>query len=202
MTSKSSTGKQIHEDLIIKKFFESYDYQKDPEYLDWEIQLYNENNKFTFEKTLDFCKIDWEFNEKWKETTKQKWLQHIRKWNMIRYERDRDNENQNEMSIVGYAAVTYLYVVLPYKLLNKKTDRSVEITEFQAKLINICMLSNINENFLDFKDYDMITAEDLIHNLNEQFLNEQYNSACWFLTFLIYLSEKNIYLGHKGALWA
>jgi hypothetical protein len=202
--SKSSTGKQIHQDLILKAFFENYDYQKDPEYAEWEAQLYSTNNKFTFEKTLDFCKIDWKFKGDWKEKTKERWLDFIREWNMIRYEED--IKDPSEMSTIGYVAVTYLYVVLPYDLLDRGLDRGSErsshITEFQAKLINICMLHETGKNLDSFKDYDMLTIHDPPEDLDEfeQFLHQQYNTACWFLTFLIYLGSNK--MGHKGAIWA
>ncbi len=197
----SSVRKQIHEDQILKVFFENYDYIKDPRYSEWETQLYSENNKFTFERTLDFCKINWKFKDDWKQSTKNKWLKFIRKWNMIRYEKD--SVDNTEMSIVGYAAVTYLYIVLPYDLLEHSSERCTEITEFHAKLINICMLHETGENFLCFKDYDMLTTKDPPHHPStfEQYLDEQYNSASWFLTFLIYISSNNTILGHKGAIW-
>lgn len=197
--SKSSTGKRIHEDLILKTFFENYDYTKDPDYIEWETQLYSENNKFTFENTLSFCKINWKFNVDWQQKTKEKWLGFIREWNMNRYEKD--SKDHNEMSIVGYAAVTYLYIILPYELLEHSSERSTEVSEFQAKLINICMLHETGQNLNCFKDYDMLTITDPPHNPTafQQFLDEQFNSACWFLTFLIYLDLRK--MGHKGAVW-
>jgi hypothetical protein len=194
-----STGKRVGDDSIIKIFFENYDYNKDPAYTKWEKQLYNEDNKFTFEKTLKFCGIDWKFEDlDWKKQTKQKWLKHIQEWNMIRYERD--GIDPTEDSIVGYAAVTYIYVVLPYNSLPRNGERCEYITEFQAKLINIVMLHETGENLVCFKDYDMLTIDDPPHHPSafEQFLDEQYNTASWFLTFLVCLRMT----GHKGAIWS
>jgi len=195
---KSSTGKRVGDDKIIKTFFESYDYHKDPEYMDWEEQLYDEDNKFTFEKTLEFCKLPCGLCTN---QIKKKWLEHIQQWNMIRYEREVIDHNEN--SIIGYAAVTYLYIVFPYELLERNGERSRQITEFQAKIINICMLHETGENLLYFKDYDMLTIADPPYHPSdfEYFLDEQYNSASWFLTFLVFLNNKEMNLDHKGALW-
>lgn len=193
----SSTGKRIGDDIIIKKFFENYDYHSDSFYVIWEQQLYDEDNKFTFEKTLEFCKIDWKFSDpNWKEHSKKKWLAFIQEWNAIRYERE-----TIENSIVGYAAITYLFIVLPYHQIERKSERCEHITEFQAKAINICMLHETGKNLVCFKDYDMLTIDDPPHDPDEyeQFLHDQYNSASWFLTFLLY--AKGARLGHKGVLW-
>jgi hypothetical protein len=191
-----STGKRIYDDNLIKEFFKTYDYQKDPEYTEWEKILYNK--KFTFEDTVSFCKIDWKFN---KEKTKKEWLKYIREWNMTRYEKDIDPQ---ENSIIGYAAITYLYIVLPYGDILRSEERSEKINEFQAKLINICLLHETGKCLDCFKNYDMLTLDDPPNSSDkfEEYLHEQYNTASWFLTFLIYLDQKGIIIGHNGATWS
>jgi hypothetical protein len=192
---KSSTGRLIHQDTVITKFFESYDYLNDKNYTVWEHTIYDK--KFTFEKTLEFCGVNWEFN---KEKTKEKWLKYVREWNMIRNKKEKQG---SDYDTIGYVAITYLYVSLDYSELPRTEERSSYITEFQAKLINICKLHETGKTLDCFTDYDMLTISDPPYDPIEYelFLHEQYNSASWFLSFLIYLKTVNIKLDHQGALW-
>jgi hypothetical protein len=205
MDKKSSIGFQIHEDLIIQKYFEEND--EHPDFKKWNNNLYIE--EFSFEETIDFCDINnWKFNNKdWKIESKKKWIELIQNWNLKKQRKVSDNKK-----IVAYAAVCFLYIVLPYEdLLPSKSSESIEsnglkrseyITEFQAKLINICMLHETSENLTAFCDYDMLTIEGVEEpfiDQFQQFFDTQYNSASWFLTFLIFLKKKGIKIGHKGA---
>lgn len=196
---KSSFGKLIHEDHIMKEFLKTYNYTKDPIYELWESQLYDPYNKFSFEKTLKFCGLK---NNIRLTEAKEKWLNYIRLWNMTRDER---NEiDSSEYTTLGYVAVTYAYIVYPYIKKEPNEERSTEITEFQAKLINICIFHETGENLTCFEDYDMLIITDPPDDPDEfeLYLHEQYNSSAWFLTFLIFLSNYGFKLHHKGAKWS
>jgi hypothetical protein len=170
------------------------------EFTEWKERLADINNPFTFEKTLKFCDINWKFtNDNWTTRAKKKWLGFIRKWNATNIN---PSSRYNQYSTYGYIAITYLYISIPYGSLERRGPACENISEFLARLINICLLHEFGDNLITFKDYGMITFEEIEKYGCERELSKQYNLARWFFMFLIFLKEKRIDIGSPMAMWS
>jgi hypothetical protein len=163
----------------------------------WKQFMNSDQYQFTFEQTIDLCKINWKFEDPipggngWEIRTKHKWLSYIREWNMVN--RNDDYVDETDFSTYGYVAITYLYVSLPYNSLVRDGPACEYISEFLAKLINICMLHETGNNLICFKGYGMLTIDELeFLSYSNVSIDQQYNIARWFLMFLIFARIKNV----------
>jgi hypothetical protein len=157
---------------------------------------------FTFEETIELCGVTkWEFDCDcdWKASAKKKWLHYIKKWNLKSDLVQADLYSAD--STYGYVAITYLYIVIPYNSLVRNGPACEQVSEFLARLINICMMHETNSNLICFKNYGMLTVEDLEDSIDDS-LDKQYNIARWFLMFLVYSRLTGIEVGSPMAMWS
>lgn len=156
----------------------------DPEFQQFNNRLYKE--MWTFEETSEIAKLNnFIFNTDRDEiltNMKQQWLKYITEWNKL----ERIDEPNK---IKGFAALTFLFIVLPY---DKLDDVGKYFTNFEANMINIAYFYNSNGHYLAFEDIDeLFDSGPLWPAAYQQWLDTKYNSACWWISYMIYEKRNN-----------
>lgn len=164
---------------------DNYNWRTDEVYMKWQKEnLYD--RFFSFDEVVEFVGVDkwpWLEGNRWKDDfAKAEWARLVNRWNQHnKITRTKDSEPKTK----GFAAITLLYVALPYNLLNKSID---VISDFQAKMIVRCVFYESNMCYiLDcFETDEDLTGGPVFPPAYEQWINQLYNEASWWLSFFIY----------------
>ena len=159
-------------------------WKDDVVFIKFNDRLYKES--WTFEETLKISTIDTLTFKSKKEDVyskmKEEWLKHIIKWN--------EEENIDvQDKIFGYAALTFIFMVLPYNEL----DNVGKFTEFEANQINICYFYNTNGDYLPFKNMEeLFNAGPIYPPAYKMWIEDKYNQASWWITYMVYERINNL----------
>lgn len=157
-------------------------WKDDPEFTKFNDRLYND--MWTFEETCDIArfnnfifKID---VDSFKNQMKQDWFEYIKEWNRL--------ENINEAEkIKGFAALTYFFIVLPFKELD---NPGKYFTHFEINNINVAYFYDTNGDYLPFDGLNELFDSGPIHPaVYGEWLDRKYNSASWWISYMVF--EKN-----------
>lgn len=170
-----------------------YDWRTDKQFLKWNSKLCHD--KFTFENAIEFIGIDkWEFEtEDWKKIAKDIFTPLAERWNSSTGREEKDGE------ILAFAAITLCYVSIPYHLLKK-----ADISELMAQMIirvvfyeyNMCTdierTIPMPEETLHIEVEENLRGGPMHPGAYTEWINDLYNSASWWLSFLIYNKAHNL----------
>lgn len=111
------------------------------------------------------------------ESMKSNWLKYVNEWNRIEKINVQDKAK-------GFVAITYFYIVIPYKNLD---NIGKYFTLFEADNINIAYFYNMNGNNLPFADMEELSNTDSLYpGTYQKWLDNKYNQASWWICYMVY----------------
>lgn len=161
-------------------------WKKDPLFQEFNEQMYTE--KFlSFSNVFEFSTAsEWPWSDK-------DWIPNVSKhWNNLC---NRWKSHTKSTKLPGFAAITLLFAVLPYDKLGQKLG--TVLTEFESNHINaayfyeIGQYHNGKEN-LQIQNLEDLTGGPLYPPAYEQWINQKYNMASWWLTYMVYERKNNL----------
>lgn len=171
---------------------EEYDWRTDPVYAEWQAKLYKE--RMSFDATVKRCGVDtWNWkDEAWRETARKQWESFAVRWNE---QKGVEAYEEGEVTTLGFAAITLCYAVLPFEMLRGDEDQ-----ECKDVSVMIAQMAN-RAHFFEFGMHqgDLLDCFELDEDLTGgspfppvwlQWISELYNSASWWLSFLVFEREK------------
>lgn len=160
---------------------------EDPDFQSFVRPLYSRD--FDFQGISDYCRIsDWGFRDL--SQASRLWLRFSERWHSIRHPNTRFDGR-----VIGYAASTFLMVVLPYGQLDSERLTRI-LDQFEADCITFCTRYAWDEaGFTDeplpvfpwASKYNHLAQCGPTHPAAfEQWLNSTYNKLSWWLTYRCY----------------
>lgn len=150
-------------------------WRKDPEFK--ELNNYMVTDTFNFEQMLQlstFEKLEFVEDVDWHGELKYKWQELVDKWNGVRNIKGKD--------CVGFTALAFLIVVTPFKLLKNPGVFS----QHEVEIFNRVYFYH-TKRYLPFKGlYDLFDSGPLLPIEYREWLDDLYNSAAWWLTYILY----------------
>lgn len=170
-------------------------WKKDPEFLKYNDDLFT-NTFESFDEVCEFCTTSrWPWNgsgrdSKWNEL---EWVNVARdKWRLLT---NRWKLHNNTNKLPRFAAITLHFVVLPYEKLGSNIGEV--LTEFEAQQINTAYFYEIGQyEFggpgIPVKNMDDLSRGPLLPAAWQQWLDNKYNEASWWLACMVYERQNKL----------
>lgn len=167
---------------IFERFGRTY-WKEDQRYKNFEKSLYD--NYFSFDECFEFSKYKdvLQFpNDEWIPKAKTEWNRLVNDWN------EEENIKDKQNMAKGFVALTYLFAVLPYNLLQNKDV----LSSIEGKMFNVIHFY-VYSKYLNLNGSDNDLHYGPSHPaVYQSWINDRYDSASWFVSYFVYEKRNDL----------